>query len=152
MEKIIITRSETETEALGARLGELLFPGAVVLVDGTLGAGKTALARGVARGLDVSAPVTSPTFTLLQVYEGRIPFYHFDLYRLDDPEELYEIGVDEYLTGEGVCLFEWAEKFNDFFPEEALRVTITPTGPTTRRFAFSTRDERYLKIMQALGS
>ncbi|NLM52267.1 MAG: tRNA (adenosine(37)-N6)-threonylcarbamoyltransferase complex ATPase subunit type 1 TsaE [Firmicutes bacterium] len=151
MEKIITTYSEAETEALGKALGELLFPGAVILVNGDLGAGKTAFARGVARGLKISAPITSPTFTLLHVYQGKIPFYHFDLYRLDDVEELYEIGMEEYLLGEGVSLFEWAEKFCEIFPLEKLVVTIVATGPTTRLFTFSAQSDSYIKIIGALG-
>ena len=151
MEKIIITYSEEETEVLGKELGELLFPGAIVLVNGGLGAGKTVFARGVARGLHVSVPITIPTFTLLHVYQGNIPFYHFDLYRLDNVEELYEIGVEEYMTGDGVCFFEWAEKFPDFFEEESLQVTITSEGPTKRRFTFSANSENYLKVIRALG-
>ena len=100
------------TEAFGRRLGELLFPGAVVALVGQLGAGKTHLTRAVAEGLGVKNPaaVNSPTFVLIQEYPARLPIYHFDAYRLSGPREFAELGVDEYFRGDGVCLVEWADK------------------------------------------
>ena len=103
------TRSEADTMNFARRLSPMLRPGDTVLLYGDLGAGKSVLARGIARGLGVEGPMPSPTFTLMQPYEGRIPFYHFDLYRLADPEEFYEAGLDEYAFGEGAAVIEWPE-------------------------------------------
>ena len=120
------TQSAEETRALGRRVGESAVPGLIVLLDGDLGAGKTVFAKGVAEGLGVSEHVNSPTFTILQVYEsGRLPLYHFDVYRIGDPEEMDEIGLDEYLFGRGVCLIEWPEMIADLLPEDCVRVRIS---------------------------
>ena len=105
---MVITNNAAETRALGRRLAEQLKAGDVILLEGELGAGKSELARGVAGGLGVTETVTSPSFTILNVYEsGRIPLYHFDWYRLESSEELYELGMDEYLGGDGIALVEW---------------------------------------------
>ena len=116
-----VTNSASETRELGKRLAEKLMAGDVVLLEGELGAGKSDLARGVARGLGVEETVTSPSFTILNVYEsGRIPLYHFDWYRLESAEELYELGMDEYLGGDGIALVEWPARCPDAVPEEVL--------------------------------
>ncbi len=104
------TTSPEETAAFGRALGALLEPGDVVLLTGGLGAGKSVLARGLARGLGVTQVMPSPTFTLMQPYEGRIPFYHFDLYRLDEPDQFYEAGLDEFVGGDGAAAIEWPER------------------------------------------
>ena len=131
---MIITHSAAETRALGERLADRLKPGDVVLLEGNLGAGKSELARGIARGLEVQETVTSPSFTILNVYEsGRVPLYHFDWYRLESSEELYELGMDEYLGGNGIALVEWPEMCQDALPEECLRIRITATGENSRR-------------------
>lgn len=142
------TNSEQETEQLGEELGNRLLPGSVILLDGDLGAGKTVFARGVARGLGVGSSIQSPTFTLLNVYEGRLPFYHFDLYRLDSAEELFELGVDEYLDGEGVSLVEWAGKFAAYLDLPALCVLIEVSGAEGRRIVFTADGEPYETIMR----
>ena len=118
--------SLAETVALAGRLAELLRPGDVVGLRGDLGAGKTTLAGAVAHALGVSqdVAVTSPSFTLINEYEGRIPVFHMDLYRLGDPSELYELGLWEYYDGDGVCLVEWCDRFDDLWPEDALVVTL----------------------------
>ncbi len=122
-----ITRSGEETFELGRRIGALLEAGDVILLRGDLGAGKSVFARGLARGVGIDCAMPSPTFTLMQPYEGRIPFYHFDLYRLDDPEEFYEAGLDEYAFGNGAAVIEWpdcAELMpDDCFEAEILRGT-----------------------------
>ena len=129
-----VTNSTAETRALGARLAEKLKAGDVVLLEGALGAGKSELARGVAGGLDVKETVTSPSFTILNVYEsGRVPLYHFDWYRLESSEELYELGMDEYLGGDGIALVEWPDRCPDAVPEDCLRIRITAAGENTRR-------------------
>ena len=114
----VITNSAAETRALGERLAGQLKAGDTVLLEGELGAGKSELARGVAKGLGVRETVTSPSFTILNVYEsGRIPLYHFDWYRLESAEELYELGMDEYLGGDGIALVEWPGRCQDAVPE-----------------------------------
>ena len=120
-----VTNSEEETEALGARLAERLEPGAVIAFTGDLGAGKTAFTRGMARGLGVSDRVTSPTFTIVNEYEGgRLPLFHFDMYRLASSEELFDIGWEDYLTRGGVCSVEWSENVADALEDGALLVRI----------------------------
>ena len=119
------TYSAEETFRLGEMTGGKLKPGTVVCLDGDLGVGKTVFVKGVAKGLGIKEPVVSPTFTILQEYrEGRIPLYHFDVYRIEDPEEMYEIGFDDYLYGDGVCLIEWAKRVTELLPEGVLRITI----------------------------
>lgn len=133
------------TMALGRRLGELLFPGAVVALIGQLGAGKTHFVRAVAEGLGMkdSRVVSSPTFVLIQEYPGRLPVYHFDAYRLETPAAFADLGVHEYFAGNGVCLVEWADRVEDILPGERLRVTITITGPTSRHLEIEPRGRRY---------
>ena len=116
-----VTNTAEETEDLGCRLGRRLGPGAVVAFTGDLGAGKTAFTRGLARGLGITVRVTSPTFTIVNEYEGgRLPLFHFDLYRLSGPDELFEIGWEEYRERGGVCVVEWSEK-----AEGALEADMT---------------------------
>ena len=121
-----VTNSEEETEALGARLAAVLTPGTVVAFTGDLGAGKTAFTRGLARGLGVTDRVTSPTFTIVYEYEGgRLPLFHFDMYRLASSEELFDIGWEDYLQRGGVCAVEWCENVSDALEEDALSVEIS---------------------------
>ena len=128
------TNSAAETRELGKRLAELLKAGDVILLEGELGAGKSELARGVARGLGITETVTSPSFTILNVYEsGRIPLYHFDWYRLESSEELYELGMDEYLGGDGIALVEWPGMCPDAVPADCLRIRITAEAENVRR-------------------
>ena len=120
-----LTKSEAETEVLGARLAEQLEPGGVVAFTGDLGAGKTAFTRGLARGLGITERVTSPTFTVVNEYEGgRLPLFHFDMYRLGSSEELFGIGWEDYLARGGVCAVEWSENVEDALEEDAVRVDI----------------------------
>ena len=106
---VYMTRSEADTMNFAARLAEMLMPGDTVLLNGDLGVGKSVIARGVARGLDIQGPMPSPTFTIMIPYEGRRKLYHFDLYRLSDPDEYYAAGLDEFVGGDGVALVEWPE-------------------------------------------
>lgn len=122
---IIETRSPEETFELGKKIGEAAKPGQVYTLNGDLGVGKTVFTQGVAAGLGITEPVSSPTFTIVQVYEeGRLPFYHFDVYRIGDIEEMEEIGYDDYFFGEGICLIEWAELIRDILPEKRIEITI----------------------------
>ena len=132
------SNSPGETEALGAALAKLLWPGAVVAFTGDLGAGKTAFVRGMAQGLGVAGRVTSPTFTILQVHEeGRLPLYHFDWYRLESAEELYELAMDEYLQNGGVAVVEWPCRAPEAVPACRLEVEITALGDTDRALCFT---------------
>ena len=122
---IIETNSASETFALGEKLGKEAKPGQIYTLNGDLGVGKTVLTQGFARGLGITEAVNSPTFTIIQEYtEGRLPFYHFDVYRIGDIEEMEEIGYDDYFFGEGVCLIEWAELIEELIPEGAISITI----------------------------
>lgn len=117
-----LTHSEQETEALGARLAEKLPRGTVIAYAGALGMGKTAFTRGLARGLGCRGRVTSPTFTIVNEYEGDVPLFHFDLYRLSSSDELFDIGWEDYLTRGGVCAVEWSERAEDAFESDTVRV------------------------------
>lgn len=120
-----VTNSEQETEALGVRLGSGLEPGAVIAFTGDLGAGKTAFTRGLARGLGISERITSPTFTIVNEYEGgRLPLFHFDMYRVASSDELFDIGWEDYLAREGVCAVEWSENIADALEEGTISVEI----------------------------
>ena len=117
--------SREDTFALGEELGKKACPGQVYTLIGDLGTGKTVFTQGFAAGLGISDYVNSPTFTILQVYEdGRLPLYHFDVYRIEDPEEMQEVGLDEYLFGDGVCLIEWSELIEELLPEGCVRIII----------------------------
>ena len=120
-----LSRNEAETEALGARLAAALSPGAVVAYRGGLGMGKTAFTRGLARGLGCRGRVTSPTFTIVNEYDGPTPLFHFDMYRLDSSDDLFDIGWEDYLSRGGVCAVEWSEQVADALPEDAVTVTLS---------------------------
>ena len=131
---IAMTKSAAETRQLGERIAARLKPGDVLLLEGDLGAGKSELTRGIARGLGVTETVTSPSFTILNVYEsGRCPLYHFDWYRLESAEELYELGMDEYLGGDGIAVVEWPEMCPDAVPENAVRIRLEAAGENERK-------------------
>ena len=119
-----LSHSTEETEALGTELARSLRRGDVIAYLGDLGAGKTAFTRGLARGLGCTGRVTSPTFTIVNEYEGPIPLFHFDMYRLGDADELFDIGWDEYLTRGGICAVEWSERITEEIPADAIIVTI----------------------------
>lgn len=123
--KTIESHSPEETFALGKQLAESVSPGDILTLTGDLGTGKTVFVKGFAEGLGIREPVTSPTFTILCEYTtGRFPLYHFDVYRIEDEDEMYAVGLDEYVNGEGVCLIEWAEKISDMLPRPLTRITI----------------------------
>jgi len=128
-----MTNSAQETEQLGERLGRKLTPGAVIAYTGDLGAGKTAFTRGLARGLDVPERVTSPTFTIVNEYEGgRLPLFHFDMYRLSSADDLWDIGWEDYLERGGVCAVEWSENVAEAL-EAPVRIRMEKLGEETRR-------------------
>ncbi len=128
-----ITNSPAETEAAGAKLAEQLNPGAVIAYKGDLGAGKTAFTRGLARGLGISDPVTSPTYTIVNEYlDGRLPLFHFDMYRLSSADDLFDIGWEDYLERGGVCAVEWSENVAEAL-EDPITVTIEKLGEESRK-------------------
>ncbi len=119
------TFSPEETYEIGRRMGSEARPGLVITLDGDLGAGKTLFTKGFAEGLGITEPVSSPTFTILQEYEGgRMPLYHFDVYRIGDPAEMEEVGFDDYIYGDGATLIEWSELIEELIPEEAVRIVM----------------------------
>lgn len=123
--RVYETNSAEETLELGKQLGEKAQPGQVFTLIGDLGVGKTVFTQGVARGLQITEPISSPTFTIVQVYEeGRLPFYHFDVYRIGDIEEMEEIGYEDYFYGAGICFIEWANLIEEILPEKYTCITI----------------------------
>lgn len=144
-----------ETRRFGALLGGLLRAGDVVLLHGDLGAGKTAFTQGIGEGLGVPGSISSPTFTLLKEYVGRLPLYHFDLYRLDDPLELEALGFDQYFYGEGVSIVEWAERGTAPgvapWPEDVLRLTLRTAGGDGRVLKASAGGPRGAELLDGLA-
>ena len=133
----IITNNEAESIREGENLGRTLAPGAVVALYGELGAGKTAFTRGLAAGLGISMSVSSPTFTIVNEYPGKIPLFHFDMYRLESENELFDIGWDDYLERGGVCVVEWSEKVPGAFMPGAVAVRFENLGGDMRRLEIS---------------
>ena len=124
-EKTYVLKSTKDTLSLGKRIAKGLGPGAVIALTGPLGAGKTTLAQAIARGLCVTERMASPTFTIVQEYRsGKLPLFHFDVYRVSDPDELFEIGFEEYLHAGGVCLIEWADLIEDVMPENTVWIRL----------------------------
>jgi tRNA threonylcarbamoyladenosine biosynthesis protein TsaE len=144
------SHSHAETVTCARTLGRLLGPGCVIGLDGDLGAGKTCFVKGLAQGINQTDPddVTSPTFTILQEYGGRIPLYHFDLYRLAGADDLDGIGFDEYLGGRGIAAIEWAESISGALPRDCLRVRITVVDDLIRRISFIARGAVYADVLE----
>ena len=145
------TSCAEETEAVGFRLGQCARGGDVVMCSGTLGAGKTTLVQGFARGLGISPTVyvRSPTFTLVNEYQGPVPLYHFDFYRLEDCDEVWDIGYEEYLEAGGVVIVEWADKFPALFAVPSVRVGIDIAASERRRVRCTASDDTYARYFQS---
>jgi len=142
---------ESQTHRLGVLLGESLTEGLVIALMGNLGAGKTRFVRAAAEGLGVKqVTVNSPTFVLIHEYEGRLPVYHFDTYRLKDIDEFFELGADEYLHSSGVCFIEWAERVQEALPRDRLEISITSEGETARLFALRALGPRSTVVLDAI--
>ena len=125
MKKLLHIASEKETERIGEAIGQAVEPGTVVALIGDLGTGKTTLTKSIAKGLGVTETVTSPTFNIIREYKsGRIPLYHFDVYRIGDPDEMFELGYEEYFYGDGICVVEWADIIEELLPEDAVIIRI----------------------------
>ncbi len=152
---IITTRNPEETYKIGQLLGELIETPVVIALNGELGTGKTVLVKGAARGLEVIKPVRSPTFTIMSIYQGRLPLYHFDFYRLVDESELEPLGIEEYLDGgEGAVFIEWAGKFPDILPPERLDIELVYDAPgednDRRELSFYPRNNFYSQLTDNL--
>ena len=137
---ILIVKSPAETKGLGERIGKLLLPGDVVALIGELGSGKTVLTKGIARGLKIKGnTVRSPSFVLIKEYSGKVPLFHFDLYRFKKSEELNTIGYEEYFSGKGVVVIEWAERAKNFLPEEYLKIKISFLKKNERKISLTAK-------------
>src|SRR5512136_2909228 len=149
---ILATHNPEETLNLGFRLGTIARPGDIYLLSGNLGVGKTCLTQGIARGLGSQEYALSPTFVLMREIQGRLPLYHIDLYRLDRIEEIADLGLDDYLYGNGLCVIEWAEKGLPVLPAEHLMVSIDYLDDNRRSFKFAARGKRYERLLTSLKS
>jgi tRNA threonylcarbamoyladenosine biosynthesis protein TsaE len=143
-----ISHSEAQTRRLGARLAELLNGGEVIALQGELGSGKTRWVQGMGQGLRVSVHVTSPTFTLVNEYQGRLPLYHIDLYRINQPAEALALGLEDYLYGDGVTVIEWAERVADVLPADHLWITFRYLDDAKRRLTLSPSGEHYRQLLK----
>lgn len=149
--KIMMTKDREETIAFGKKIAEPLKGGDIICLSGELGAGKTTLAKGLVQSLKVSADaVNSPTFVFLNIYKGKSPVYHFDLYRLDDINQLDTIGFDEFCYGDGVCLIEWPEKLGELLPKECLQISLKHMGGDKREITLMPKGTRYEELIQGL--
>jgi len=149
--KKIISRNEEETKEIGYKLGKLLEEGDIVCLTGDLGAGKTTFTKSIAGGLGVKEDVTSPTFTIINEYDGRLPVYHFDVYRIMEIEEMYDIGYEEYFYGNGICIIEWASQIRELIPKEHLWIEIKLGDEiSSREFYIKGTSEHYDKIVEEL--
>ena len=146
----IISRSPEGTQKLGASIGKLAQPGDNLLLVGNLGAGKTCLTQGIARGLNIKEYAASPSFVIIRELKGRLPLYHIDFYRLDHLEEIAELGLDDYFYGKGVCVVEWAEKGLNLLPPEHLLIEIGYVADTERSLKFKPSGQRYRQIVAKL--
>lgn len=158
----IISHSAAQTQRLGMRLGEIVRGGELILLNGQLGTGKTTFTQGLARGMDISEQINSPTFTLLKEYPGQArsgdgphaqshvgpALYHFDLYRLDDPEEIFDLGFEDYFYSEGVCVVEWADKADLLWPTDHLRIRMKMMSETKRGLLFIATGVRYCELLR----
>jgi len=144
----IITRSEQDTKDFASILATYVSPGDVITIEGDLGVGKTTFTKGLAIGLEIKRNVTSPTFTIIKEYEGRIPLYHMDVYRLEFSDE--DIGFDEYFYGQGVTVVEWATFIEEFLPSKRLNISIETESESSRRIICESNDEHYDKIINQL--
>ena len=146
----LTSHSSEQTQKFGVTIGELALPGDIFLLVGGLGTGKTCLTQGIAWGLGAEEYAVSPSFVLVRELHGRLPLYHIDLYRLDHIEEIAELGLDDYLYGNGVCVVEWAEKGLSVLPAEHLLIEISYLSDTERSFQLKPSGQRYLEMLNQL--
>ncbi len=145
----IYLENEEKTREIGHKLGQLLTPKSVICLIGDLGAGKTTMTQSLAKSLEVDDYITSPTFTIVNEYEGRMPLYHFDVYRIGSSDEMYDIGFDEYINGDGVCIIEWANLIEDILPEEYLYIEMN-YKETGREMILTPKGEKYEELVKEL--
>lgn len=142
--------SEKDTEEIGKKLGKLVRSGDVLCLVGDLGTGKTTFTKALAKGLEIEDDVTSPTFTIVQEYEGRIPLYHFDVYRIEDVSEMEDLPYEEYFYGDGVCVIEWAEMIQEILPKDYMKIQIQYLKDQRRKICFETTNAYYQKLVEEL--
>jgi tRNA threonylcarbamoyladenosine biosynthesis protein TsaE len=147
---VICTQNSEETMDFGERLGAALEAGDVVALFGDLGAGKTTMTKGIARGVGVTSEIHSPTFTLIHEHSGRVPFYHVDLYRLAGDEDVEFLGLEEYVFGDGITVIEWADRAPRLLPEERLEITLGFTGDEQREMKINATSERLQRIVESV--
>ena len=145
----IYLENEEQTKDIGYKLGQLVTPKSVICLIGDLGAGKTTMTQSLAKALEVDDYITSPTFTIVNEYEGRIPLYHFDVYRIGSSDEMYDIGFDEYIDGDGVCIIEWANLIEDILTNEYLYIEMN-YKETGREMILTPKGEKYEEIVKEL--
>lgn len=149
---MVSTYSEYETEKIGKQLAQYLWAGSIILLSGDLGVGKTVFARGIARGLGIEELITSPTYTLIHEYTGRLPLYHFDVYRLNNVEEMGDIGYEEYFYGDGVTVIEWPQRIHEILPEAYLTVEILKAGQDNEiNILFQSKGFKYVTLLKELN-
>lgn len=147
-----ISNNPKDTEKLGYKLGKSLKSGDILCLLGDLGAGKTALTKAIAKGLGIDDYVTSPTFTIINEYNGRLPLYHFDVYRLTSIEELYDLGYEEYFYSNGITIIEWADKIEEILPEDTINIHINRTlNQNEREIIFTGKGKRFNQIIKELN-
>lgn len=147
---VIVTHSTGETKALARDLASALIAGDVISLTGDLGAGKTVFVQGLAEGLGIKERVTSPTFTIIKEYAGRIPMFHMDVYRLSSPAELVDLGYEEYFFGEGVSIVEWGDRVEALFPPDYLEISIDRLAESDRKLALAPHGSRWIDIAKSM--
>jgi len=145
-----VTNTVDETIDIGIKIGRALKPGDIVCLDGDLGSGKTHLTKGIALGLGISEHITSPTFNIVNEYEGRLKFYHFDVYRVNDPDEIAAIGFDEYIFSDAASVIEWSDYIRELIPEEHIQINIAKESETRRNISIEWCGSRYDYLKEAL--
>lgn len=147
----IKTDNAKQTEELGIRIGESLTGGEIIAMTGDLGSGKTTITKSIAKGLDIDEYITSPTFTIVNEYEGRLKLFHFDVYRIGDIEEMYDMGYEEYFYSGGVCIIEWANLIEEILPEDTIRIEISTQDENKRQFIITGKGEKFNHIVKELS-
>ncbi len=146
--KEFFLENEKFTEKIGQKIGKRLFPGAIICLNGDLGAGKTTITKSIAKAMEIDDDITSPTFNIVNEYtDGKLLLYHFDVYRISSSEEMYEIGFEEYINSDGVCIIEWSNLIEDILPEERLELLLTYEGEG-RKISMNPIGDKYKKIVE----